>query len=55
MRVCQNDAPSFYFLPLGKGAYLFMFSMIYPLFNLCIPLKMSTFVYDNKGGYHTCH
>ena len=44
-----------FFLPLGKEAYSFPFSITYPLFNLCIPLKMSIFVYDNMGGYHTYH
>ena len=34
----------FYFFTAGKGAYSFPFSMTYPLFNLCIPLKMSIFV-----------
>ena len=46
-----NKTGILFFLPLGKGAYLLPFSKIYPLFNLCIPLKMSIFVYDNKGGY----
>ena len=44
-----------FFLPLGKGAHSLLFSKIYPLSNLFIPLKMSIFVYNNKGGYHTYH